>query len=546
MRSRTMSKVTMAAVCIGLACAMMGCSSSHSANISTNRDAIDDNKRLIDDAVDDIGGNTANIRINRRKAANNEERISDVVKDVHDLRKQIVETSRLQHDLNDMAKDVAMMKGKLHMVVNTTNDLTQELHLYYIRKNPDSPEANLLNMTDAAAVYLDNLINPMLVGGWSCYLGALVILLVTVSRVCALWRVGAWQTWCGCWRWCGKPFLPLRKFGRHLVILSFYTWDSLLIISGNYCIVWSLVFILISSWFFHCLDTTIDDRRRPQRPQLKKLSSVEDFAELLPRRTKAILTAHFDSMPDMKEVRNVYQDLARPTWQVILVFLTQLGLVAFFVDALILDSKLHQMSGEVNMVRWLFAVFFQITWSERQAGERNYGVWRTLLNRIEGNSDEDQDQLNSFESIGKYQRRLWGSCGAGFTHLLKRQWWLRRMLDVVVNAICRDLVLYTLPIMLSTMGPREFVYNCTAVFFILTLDDISPVSLNEIAVKLKFRELLKQTVKDPDAKLTEYELTKHELAYANNPEHFRRFDRFETYFGEAWLNFRSRGGEDTV
>jgi len=49
---------------------------------------------------------------------------------------------------------------------------------------------------------------------------------------------------------------------------------------------------------------------------------------------------------------------------------------------------------------------------------------------------------------------------------------LRRCMDMFINLFMRQLVVFTFPIMLSVEGPLDFVKDCTAIWFITTLDDL--------------------------------------------------------------------------
>merc|ERR1712151_52246 len=67
---------------------------------------------------------------------------------------------------------------------------------------------------------------------------------------------------------------------------------------------------------------------------------------------------------------------------------------------------------------------------------------------------------------------------------------LRQCMDFGVNAVVRSIVLHTFPILLSVEDPLDFVKDCTAVFFITTLDDLDfPKDLIEMGIKMKFQLL---------------------------------------------------------
>jgi len=248
---------------------------------------------------------------------------------------------------------------------------------------------------------------------------------------------------------------------------------------------------------------------------------------------------------------------------------------SFIID---LDPKMEKLSGNVNISRWLLAVLVQLTCGEQLAGERNYKIWGILLNwpgilsmlvnrwqdrsgqwryttldqysvaltpSAEGTVTEEHAEIKSFQLLGQCRRRFWET---GCTHPLRYQWHLRFRLDNMINGVCRQLILYFIPIYLSsTEKTMDFVLNCTAIFFILNLDDLKKsVPLCEMALKLKFQEFLKAKEKDINATPEKLKMTKREEEYANSKR--KKFHRFEAYFQETWKIFleRGRSGEETA
>jgi len=65
-------------------------------------------------------------------------------------------------------------------------------------------------------------------------------------------------------------------------------------------------------------------------------------------------------------------------------------------------------------------------------------------------------------------------------------WYVRRWFDIIINGLIRNQVLLQLPIMLCMENSRDFVLSCTAIFFLLTLDDLKkPIPLKDVWKKLK-------------------------------------------------------------
>merc|ERR1711972_472187 len=111
--------------------------------------------------------------------------------------------------------------------------------------------------------------------------------------------------------------------------------------------------------------------------------------------------------------------------------------------------------------------------------------------------------LSESKSLGNERS---GFCW-GWLWNLSFEWKFRRALDWSVNSVCRMTVLYTFPIMLCVEDPLDFVKDCTAVYFICTLDDLTEGkrSITEMLAKLKFGIFLQAFDKEHTQRMSEEE-----------------------------------------
>merc|ERR1712039_979599 len=66
---------------------------------------------------------------------------------------------------------------------------------------------------------------------------------------------------------------------------------------------------------------------------------------------------------------------------------------------------------------------------------------------------------------------------------------LRQTMDKFINSIAYNVIMFTFPIMLCVEGPLDFVKDCTAIFFLTTLDDTGfekSKNIDQMLTRLKF------------------------------------------------------------
>lgn len=161
---------------------------------------------------------------------------------------------------------------------------------------------------------------------------------------------------------------------------------------------------------------------------------------------------------------NHFMDIARHLRMAIICFLAQCGLVFYYVFELNSDPDTHDINN-VSVLEWIFAVIImQIVVDDEMGAAYIPEFWASLSKAI---SDEVQD---------KWDFRLWV-----FPMTLRHELFMRSKMDMIINGFCRTMIIGTAPIMLCVEDHLDFVKDCTALFFILKLDDLpNPRILTQI------------------------------------------------------------------
>jgi len=176
------------------------------------------------------------------------------------------------------------------------------------------------------------------------------------------------------------------------------------------------------------------------------------------------------SQQDEFECDTLYLDLALPLEQISILFIAQVGVWWFYMT-----SILHNFDfSTVNYLYWLWAyLVMQMTMIFNRGADSVLGnafplhdVHRLMLNaekvafRI---SDDNEEPLSPSSGLPKDRFRV-----------SKANIITRGITGFFCNAILRDIMAYTIPLMLMGFSePMDFVVYCVGVNFICTLDDMS-------------------------------------------------------------------------
>lgn len=168
-----------------------------------------------------------------------------------------------------------------------------------------------------------------------------------------------------------------------------------------------------------------------------------------------------------------YTMLSLPLRRVIPLFVVQLGLFSFYINALSTNSNMINENKQ-QLGKWLIGVLIALFAAEQQLGDSyDLAFWELLF-------DKKREQI-------KTQRHDF--IQGWFRISFKREWQIRHAMDWIVNFLVRLTIFYTFPMVLWVEGSMEFVKDCTAIFFLTTLDDLDSsavLSISQLTAKLKF------------------------------------------------------------
>mmetsp|Transcript_36290 Transcript_36290/g.115476 ORF Transcript_36290/g.115476 Transcript_36290/m.115476 type:complete len:443 (-) Transcript_36290:104-1432(-) len=174
---------------------------------------------------------------------------------------------------------------------------------------------------------------------------------------------------------------------------------------------------------------------------------------------------------------SMYMDLTVGFHSILPIFVIQLALVAFYINELNDPKSDTKDASNAQYGYWLVAVIIQLYASEQQLGTAwNRKYWKKVLTF---------DPRQTTTHVAKQTLSLYGKVETTY----RTEWTMRSYMDYAVNSLARDLIMFTFPIMLCVEGPLDFVKDCTAVFFMTTLDDTGFEKAKTIAqmmVRLKF------------------------------------------------------------
>jgi len=179
-----------------------------------------------------------------------------------------------------------------------------------------------------------------------------------------------------------------------------------------------------------------------------------------------------------------YQMLLIPTRRIFPIFLAQLSLFMLYVTNMNSSNEEKDINS-VNFYFWFLAILIQLYAAGYQLGTSyNKLWWQNLFQEQYDLMKNDDDRR-----LGCCDKKWWRTVlGLEKTPLIfsERRWifwvipatygvdWkLRQMMDWMINSVVRDCIKYTFPIMLCAELPLDFIMDCTAIFFMTTLDDLT-------------------------------------------------------------------------
>jgi len=229
---------------------------------------------------------------------------------------------------------------------------------------------------------------------------------------------------------------------------------------------------------------------------------------------------------DNSAATSKYTQIAFEFRKVLPIFFAQMGLISFFMFYLNGDSDTHDRS-KVTYGYWVVAILLQLYAGEQQLGDPyDPAYWKLLREEedlhikdpmLEISNDSDETAKKRANKEKEYLEGGGVEFSEGdhaFTSAWVQnqmhhvyfvfpvpfwvEWRMRQFMDMVINRLFRTIIIYTFPIMLCVEAPLDFVKDCTAIWFITTLDDLVETeqkSISEMLVLLRKRIAWDENVK---------------------------------------------------
>lgn len=205
------------------------------------------------------------------------------------------------------------------------------------------------------------------------------------------------------------------------------------------------------------------------RDHSRGMLTIEEDRSYLP------LSAELDERPKEEgeeetvgAIRNVYMDISRPFRLPMIFFISQIGLIAYYIYALDTDKKSHDIH-RVSAMKWMVGVLLTVVAAEAgkedgkdEAGSKYHSLF--WANLFEATLYDEELKLDHEPRL--HNRVFW---------IIKlpliSEWRFRRFFDFAINKVCRTILLGTSPIILCVEKPLDFIKDVMAVFFICAIDD---------------------------------------------------------------------------
>jgi len=378
----------------------------------------------------------------------------------------------------------------------------------------------------------------------------------------------------------GAPRRNLRRFGLDVIVLQLFYDPDMPDFVKKRRFVASMLFILfenvalfeLSKWLAEKLGSTKEseskgeDNTESNEEGYQELEDADDgrrrLSEVLGYSTPFQLMINMTEAENLDDPRwdkdddpdndgkagdgteNLYMDLTTPISGVTPVFFIQIFLMMFYCSDMNDPDSDTKKPNKVEFGYWIVGVLVQLYAGEQQLGKPyNSKYWMSLLKLQNPDTGEECENTAAVAS----QEAKFYDCIRGLTY--KHEWQLRSWMDYLVNSVIRDFIMFTFPIMLAVEEPMDFVKDCTAIFFLTTLDDFpfeKQKQRAQMLTRLKFNmcyERLKQHgfAADPIIPLP---FTVEEAAsVVYNPMEWDQFETQREYVSPYFLNPRKLTGK---
>jgi len=304
------------------------------------------------------------------------------------------------------------------------------------------------------------------------YLACFWILLYHLCRNPS-WSWASWVT-----ERLGTPTETWRMISRHIVILNLYYNPR---IAGRFQFTTSVFAILVDDCLLYFAVPKIMEWIFGEQQT--------DSGHGLDSGTESVGAKQFDPFDNeiptpVSDTRSpmadsTYQDLTRDFSKVLGLFIMQAGLFTLYVKHMNAPDAPSKDRNQANFFYWCLGVLIQLFSSNVQLGRSYNPEWWKALAEIDSedrtSSGSGWDQLRQMFPWKPHAREL----GRRKHRVLcvrvpySVDWTTRRGMDWFVNAVIRETLKFTTPILVNSEEPLDFVKDCMAIFFLTQLDDLT-------------------------------------------------------------------------
>lgn len=277
----------------------------------------------------------------------------------------------------------------------------------------------------------------------------------------------------------GRPRRNLRRLGLHICVLQIYFSPHMPDIIRNHTFASAMGLLFTDMIFLRALIDSLAWKLVAKWHKDESLAAMT-VAHQQGKLQEMFEDPRWDDDPDTDggadaQTESFYMDLTKPLHRVLPYFVIQLLLLSFYISELHADdAEIKTENESTEFGYWIVGVMIQLFAGDFQFGSPyNRAFWNKVLT-------DDRTQDIRYEMYYLLDR-IPISYGTG--------WLLRSYMDWIVNHVAKHIIMFTFPIFLSNEGPLDFVKDCTAIFFLTSLDDIgfeNAKSLDVMLGRIKF------------------------------------------------------------
>eukprot|EP00415_Alexandrium_ostenfeldii_P000891 UN0891 len=179
-----------------------------------------------------------------------------------------------------------------------------------------------------------------------------------------------------------------------------------------------------------------------------------------PRRLSTQSAQPYEADDDKLTLTNRYKDLSYPLQRVVMIFVVQSMLMAFYLFHLHEDNNNLHDGSELSCLKWFAGVSIVLFAGAGEMGDHfDISFWLRVHKQL---SEKEHTRYCVHSS----------ACSKCFPSLLN-ECRLRAGMSFLVNGVGLYYLRRTFPIILSTTSAWGFITDCMAIFFIVKLDNVT-------------------------------------------------------------------------